>query len=66
MQFTHMYKYHRIFNLGVAIQIRQEKMDKFNISCLYSSSYYSSHCQYQTQRVSLTLQFDVLAEYCIN
>jgi hypothetical protein len=51
--------YHRGLNLDVWLD--KEKNFTTNV-CLCPPSYYGDHCQYQNQRISLTLQFRVTSD----
>ncbi|CAF1447004.1 unnamed protein product [Rotaria sordida] len=49
-------------NRGLPIYI-QTNVNKFKLSCLCSPSYYGDKCQYQNQRVSLSLQIRATSDW---
>jgi hypothetical protein len=51
-------------NRGLRIRIRTSK-NGYDLSCLCPPSYYGDRCQYQNQRVSLTIQIRTTSEWTI-
>jgi len=55
--------FYRPCNRGLPIQIRYGQNLSFTEECLCPSGYYGSRCQYENQRVVLTVQFRVEYEW---
>jgi hypothetical protein len=58
------YVQNRRCNRGIPVQIRRKNNTNKN-SCLCPPSYYGDECQYQNERVSLTLQIRVINDWRI-
>ena len=61
--FSYYPNYWRPCNRGIPIRIRQISGEKYDAKCLCPPSYYGSKCEYQSQRVSVTIQFRTEMEW---
>ena len=55
--------YLRPCNRGIPIQVRRRSGKGYDGKCLCPPSYYGSKCEYQSQRISLTVQFQTEMEW---
>ena len=56
-------KYRRFCHRGLPVEIRSGSIADFREECLCPPAYYGSRCQYENERVALTIQFQVESEW---
>ena len=58
-------QYRRFCHRSLPIHIRPRFNHSFQENCLCSPAYYGSRCQYENERIALTLRFRVISEWDI-
>ena len=55
--------YRRLCNRGIPIRVKGERYQSKNLRCLCPPYYYGSRCQYENQRIALTIQFQANVQW---